>query len=93
MKIREIVMLSVGTIAVLIFMGFMFDYYLRTEEVQTIRRDMYFDSLILQEQQELRKKDSLLDVYIKTEDESIKHRLNSQEYRIRKIQEELNKQK
>lgn len=93
MKIREIVMLSVGTIAVLVFMGFMFDYYLRTEEVQTIRRDMYFDSLILQEQQELKKKDSLLDVYIKTEDEAIKHRLNSQEYRIRKIQEELSKQK
>ena len=93
MKIREIVMLSVGTIAVLIFMGFMFDYYLRTEEVQTIRKDMYFDSLILQEQRELRKKDSLLDAYVRTEDASIKHRLNSQEQKIRKIQEELSKQK
>jgi len=91
MKIREIIMVVVGTLAVLIFTGFMFDYYLRSEEVQVIKRDMYFDSLILQEQIHLRKKDSTLEQYIKTEDSNLKNRLQYHDYQIYRIHEELKK--
>ena len=89
MKIREIVLVVVGTLAVLIFTGFMFDYYLRTEEVQVIKKDMYFDSLILEEQKYLRKKDSLLEIHMKTQDEQIKRILHYHDAQIKKIREEL----
>lgn len=91
MKIREIVLLIAGTLAVLIFTGFMFDYYLRTEEVQVIKKDMYFDSLILQEQIHLRKKDSALEQYVKNQDEKHRKTLQYHEYQINKIHEELKK--
>lgn len=89
MKIREIVLVVVGTLAVLIFVGFMFDYYLRAEEVQVIKRDMYFDSLILEEQKYLKKKDSLLEIQVKTHDEQIKKTLQYHDAQIRKIRQEL----
>lgn len=82
-------MVAVGTIAVLIFVGFMFDYYLRTEEVQTIKKDMYFDSLILQEQKYLRKKDSILENNVRVQDEQIKRTLYQHDIQLRKIREEL----
>ena len=91
MKIREIVMVIAGTLAVLIFTGFMFDYYLRSEEVQVIKRDMYFDSLILQEQIHLKKKDSALEQYIKNKDEQYKKALQYHDYQIYKIHKELKK--
>lgn len=89
MKIREIVLVVVGTLAVLIFTGFMFDYYLRTEEVQVVKKDMYFDSLILEEQKYLRKKDSLLEIHVKTQDNQIKRTLQYHDAQIKKIREEL----
>ena len=91
MKIREIVLIVTGTLAVLIFTGFMFDYYLRAEEVQVVKRDMYFDSLILQEQIHLKKKDSALEQYIKHQDERYKRTLQYHEYQIQKIHTELKK--
>lgn len=91
MRVREIVMVVAGTLAVLIFTGFMFDYYLRTEEVQVVKRDMYFDSLILEEQRHLEKKDSMLEQYIRTEDEVIKRKLNYHDAQIKRIHEELKK--
>lgn len=89
MKIREIIMIVVGTLAVLIFVGFMFDYYLRAEEVKVIKRDMYFDSLILEEQKYLKKKDSLLEIQVKTQDEQIKRTLQYHDAQIRKIRQEI----
>lgn len=91
MKIREIVLIVAGTLAVLIFTGFMFDYYLRAEEVQVVKKDMYFDSLILQEQIHLKKKDSALEQYIKHQDESYKRTLIYHDYQIKKIHEQLKK--
>jgi hypothetical protein len=91
MNIREIVLIVAGTLAVLVFTGFMFDYYLRAEEVQVVKRDMYFDSLILQEQVHLRKKDSVLEQYIKNQDERHKRTLQYHDYQIRKIHEQLKK--
>lgn len=93
MKIREAIMVAVGTIAVLVFVGFMFDYYLRTEEVQVVKKDMYFDSLILEEQRYLRKKDSLLEIQVKTQDDQIKRTLQYHDAQIKKIREELLKLK
>ena len=84
-------MVIAGTLAVMIFTGFMFDYYLRTEEVQVIKKDMYFDSLILQEQIHLKKKDSALEQYIKNKDEQFRKALQYHDYQIHKIHEELKK--
>lgn len=89
MKIREIVMVIAGTLAVLIFTGFMFDYYLRAEEVQVVKKDMYFDSLILQEQIHLRKKDSLLERYVIEQDEKHRRTLQYHEHQINRIHDEL----
>ena len=91
MKIREIVLIVSGTLAVLVFTGFMFDYYLRAEEVQVVKRDMYFDSLILQEQIHLRKKDSALEQYIKNQDERHRRKLQYHDQQIQKIHDELKK--
>ena len=91
MKIREIVLIVAGTLSVLVFTGFMFDYYLRTEEVQVIKKDMYFDSLILQEQIHLRKKDSALEQYIKNQDERHRRTLQYHDQQIQKIHNELKK--
>ena len=87
MRIREVVLITLGTLATLTFVGFMFDYYVRTEEVQVIRRDMYFDSLILQEQIELRKKDSVLE----HQNEYIRKNLQFHDIQIKKIKEDLEK--
>lgn len=91
MKIRELVLIISGTLAVLVFTGFMFDYYLRAEEVQVVKRDMYFDSLILQEQIHLKKKDSALEQYIKHQDERYRRTLQYHDQQIKKIHEELKK--
>lgn len=91
MKIREIVLIVSGTLAVLVFTGFMFDYYLRAEEVQVIKRDMYFDSLILQEQIHLKKKDSALEQYLKHQDEKYKRTLQYHDMQIKKIHDQLKK--
>ena len=91
MKIREIVLIVSGTLAVLVFTGFMFDYYLRASEVQVIKRDMYFDSLILQEQIHLKKKDSALEQYIKHQDERYRRTLQYHDQQIQKIHNELKK--
>ena len=87
MRIREVVLITLGTLATLTFVGFMFDYYVRTEEVQVIRRDMYFDSLILKEQIELRKKDSVLE----HQNEYIRKNLQFHDSQIKKIKEDLEK--
>ena len=91
MRIRDTVLISLGTLATLTFVAFMFDYYVRTEEVQVIRRDMYFDSLILKEQIHLKKKDSALDQHVRSHDENIKKTLQYHEGQIKKIKEELQK--
>ena len=93
MSIREIVLMVIGVLSVLIFTGFMFDYYLRAEEVQVVRRDMYFDSLILQEQIHLRKRDSILEKRITNQEEKYRRKLQYHDQQIKKIHEELEKLK
>lgn len=89
MRIREVVLITLGTLATLTFVGFMFDYYVRTEEVQVIRKNVYYDSLLLQEQIHLKKKDSILE----NQNESNKKTLQYHEGQIKKIKEDLEKLK
>lgn len=62
MKLREIVMLLGGMITLLVFVAYMFDFYQRTSELELIKKDMYFDSLILKEQRQLKQKDSVFEI-------------------------------
>lgn len=62
MKLREIVMLLGGMITLLLFVAYMFDFYQRTSELELVKKDIYFDSLILKEQRELKQKDSVLEI-------------------------------
>jgi hypothetical protein len=93
MKIREVVLIILGTVATLTFVGFMFDYYLRVEEVQVIRKKVYFDSLTIEEQKHLKKKDSALEQYVKHQDENTKKTLQYHDGQIKKIKEDLEKLK
>lgn len=87
MRIREVVLITLGTIATLTFVGFMFDYYVRTEEVQVIRKNVYYDSLLLEEQMHLKKKDSVLE----HQNEYIRKNLQFHDIQIKKIKEDLEK--
>lgn len=87
MRIREVVLITLGTIATLTFVGFMFDYYVRTEEVQVIRKNVYYDSLLLEEQTHLKKKDSVLE----HQNEYIRKNLQFHDIQIKKIKEDLEK--
>jgi hypothetical protein len=62
MKLREIVMLISGMVILLMFVAYMFDFYQKTAELELIKKDMYFDSLILKEQRQLKQKDSLFEI-------------------------------
>jgi hypothetical protein len=62
MKLREIVMLIGGMVILLMFVAYMFDFYQRTSELDLLKKDMYFDSLILKEQRYLKQKDSLFEI-------------------------------
>jgi hypothetical protein len=62
MKLREIVMLLGGMITLLVFVAYMFDFYQRTSELELVKKDIYFDSLILKEQRQLKEKDSVFEI-------------------------------
>jgi hypothetical protein len=64
MKKSEIVVVLLGTIATFIFVGYMFDYYLRIEKVQVEKNKVYYDSVLYNEQELLKKKDSTLEKLI-----------------------------
>ena len=55
-------MLIGGMVILLMFVAYMFDFYQRTSELELLKKDMYYDSLILKEQRELKKKDSLFEI-------------------------------
>ena len=55
-------MLLGGMITLLVFVAYMFDFYQRTSELELVKKDIYFDSLILKEQRELKQKDSIFEI-------------------------------
>ena len=86
MKLREIVMLLGGMVTLLAFIAYMFDFYQRTSQLDLIKKDIYFDSLVLKQQIELRRKDSVFPIYINRMDslqnETVKKKLTKKEKEI-----------
>lgn len=82
MRTRDTILLGIGTIAILVFIGIMFDYYIKTQETQIIKKNVYYDSLLLEEQNLLKEKDSI----IQNEGSIIKNKLGNHEYRLKKIE-------
>lgn len=93
MKNKDLILIIFSTIAILGFIGYMYDFYVRTEENNLIRRDMYFDSLVLQEQGLLKKHDTLILNSLKHKDATLQNRINALEFRIKKIEEGLDNPK
>lgn len=82
MRTRDTILLGIGTIAILVFIGIMFDYYIKTQETQIIKKNIYYDSLLLHEQFSLKEKDSIIEF----DGNKIKKRLNNHEYRLNKVE-------
>jgi uncharacterized protein YacL len=83
MNMRDFTLLFVAVLLILVFIVFQFDYYLKSEEMKLIQQNIKYDSIILQEQSELKKKDSII---IKDE-QLIKGKLNNHEKRIKRIED------
>jgi uncharacterized protein YacL len=83
MNMRDFTLLFVAVLLILVFIVFQFDYYLKSEEMRLIQQNIKYDSIILQEQSELKKKDSII---IKDE-QLIKGKLNNHEKRIKRIED------
>lgn len=60
MKTRDVILVFGSIVALLSFIVLMFDFYVRTQEVQVVKKNLYYDSLILVEQKSLREKDSII---------------------------------
>lgn len=60
MRTRDIIMVFGSIVALLSFIVLMFDFYVRTQEVQVVKKNLYYDSLILVEQKSLKEKDSII---------------------------------
>jgi hypothetical protein len=83
MNMRDFTLLFAAVLLILVFIVFQFDYYLKSEEMKLIQQNIKYDSIILQEQSELKKKDSII---IKDE-QLIKGKLNNHEKRIKRIED------
>lgn len=82
MSMRDVTLLFAGLLLILVFIVFQFDYYLKSEEMKLIQQNIQYDSIILEEQNALRKKDSI----ISKEEQLIKSRLNNHEQRIKRLE-------
>jgi hypothetical protein len=60
MKIKELIIVSLGVLIFLTFMSLMFKNYIRNQELQIIKKRTYYDSLLLNEQIKMKKKDSII---------------------------------
>lgn len=81
---RDITLILFGILVVLVFVVFQFDYFLKSEEIKTIQKNIYYDSILLEEQKELKKKDSV----IFNEEKTIKQKLNNHENRLQRIEKD-----
>lgn len=89
MRKSEIAILLAGTIATFVFVGYMFDYYLRIEEVQVIRKNIYYDSLLLEENKRLKVQDSILQNLIMIGDTKIDDKVKGTSRDINRIYKTL----
>ena len=79
---RDITLILLGILLLLVFVVFQVDYFLKSEEIKLINKNIYYDSLLLEEQKELRQKDSI----IFKEETIINNKLNNHERRIYKLE-------
>lgn len=89
MKIRDLIVIFAGAIATFVFVGFMFNYYIKSESIEVTKKRMKLDSSIVKDQFNLHKKDSAIDGKIKIESAKIKAILNTHDREIKKIKEDL----
>lgn len=81
---REIVLFILGILVLLAFLIFQVDYFIKAEEIRLIEKNMYYDSLLLEEQKQLKEKDSL----IFYEEGIIRQRLKNHEQRLRSLEQD-----
>lgn len=79
---RDIILILVGILFLLVFVIFQVDYFVKSEEIKLIHKNIYYDSLLLEEQKQLKQKDSI----IQYEEKSIKQKLKNHERRINKLE-------
>jgi hypothetical protein len=82
MRTREIILVGISVICLMVFTLFLFDYYIRTEETKIIQKNIYYDSILLEEQKLLKEKDSI----ILGDKKIIDRRLHNHEVRIKKLE-------
>lgn len=74
MKLKEIIIIFSSILCLFFFIHFMFQNHIKNQEIQIVKKKIYYDSLLLSEQQELRKQDSI----IFAQQELIKKLINNQ---------------
>lgn len=79
---RDITLILLGILLLLVFVVFQVDYFLKSEEIKLINKNIYYDSILLEEQKELKQKDSI----IFKEEFIINQKLNNHERRIYKLE-------
>lgn len=79
---KDIIIVLIGILILLVFVVFQVDYFLKSEEIKLIHKNIYYDSLLLEEQKQLKQKDSI----IFDEEKLIKQKLNNHEHRLNKIE-------
>lgn len=79
---RDIILILAGILFLLVFVIFQVDYFVKSEEIKLIHKNIYYDSLLLEEQKQLKQKDSI----IQYEEKSIKQKLKNHERRINKLE-------
>ena len=85
MKVRDIIIVFSGILGLLVFMALMFKNYIRMQVIQVIKKQVYYDSLLLEEQQELKEKDSII-IY---QQGLLKQMLGGHAYQINTIKEKV----
>lgn len=79
---RDLTLILIGILVLLVFIVFQVGYFVKSEEIKLINKNIHYDSIILEEQRQLKEKDSL----IFKDEIIIKQRLNNHENRIYKLE-------
>lgn len=79
---RDIILILAGILFLLVFVIFQVDYFVKSEEIKLIHKNIYYDSLLLEEQKQLKQKDSI----IQHEGKSINKKLKNHERRLNNLE-------
>ena len=91
MNLKDIVVPLIGMVVLLAFIVFMVGYYNKRQENGLLMKNLEYDSIMIKNQEELRKKDSIILVeqeIIKSEQEIIKSILRKQSNQINQIKKD-----